>query len=107
FFWQSTMILSYFLDMPLYETSNNIQGDTAYYSLGYSFSTDEGKEAAANQSSDPDYISNQAKVYDELHANPDLHFMTFSNVAAIPVEYEMLRKRFTDQELLDFYCNSQ
>ena len=61
FFWQSTMILSYFLDMPLYETSNNIQGDTAYYSLGYSFSTDEGKEAAANQSSDPDYISNQAK----------------------------------------------
>ena len=107
FFWQSTMILSYFLDMPLYETSNNIQGDTAYYSLGYSYSTDEGKEAAANQSSDPDYISNQAKVYDELHANPDLHFMTFSNVAAIPVEYEMLRKRFTDQELLDFYCNSQ
>ena len=102
FFWQSTMILSYFLDMPLYETSNNIQGDTAYYSLGYSFSTDEGKEAAANQSSDPDYISNQAKVYDELHANPDLHFMTFSNVAAIPVEYEMLRKRFTDQELLEY-----
>ena len=107
FFWQSTMILSYFLDMPLHETSNNIQGDTAYYSLGYSYSTDEGKEAAANQSSDPDYISNQAKVYDELHANPDLHFMTFSNVAAIPVEYETLRKRFTDQELLNFYCNSQ
>lgn len=106
FFWQSTMILSYFLDMPLHETSNNIQGDTAYYSLGYSFSTDEGKEAVANQSSDPDYISNLTKVYDELHANPDLHFITFRD-AAIPVEYEALRERFTDQELLDFYCNSQ
>ena len=106
FFWQSTMILSYFLDMPLDEISGNIQGNTAYYSLGYSFSNDEGKAAAVNESSDPDYISNQAKVYGELHANPDLHFMTFRD-AAIPVEYETLRERFTDQELLDFFCNSE
>ena len=106
FFWQSTMILSYFLDMPLDEISGNIQGNTAYYSLGYSFSNDEGKAAAVNESSDPDYISNQAKVYSELHANPDLHFMTFRD-AAIPVEYETLRERFTDQELLDFFCNSE
>ena len=107
FFWQSTMILSYFLDMPLYEFPWNIPGDTTYYSLAYSFSNEEGKEAARTQSSNPDYISNQAKVYTELHENPDLHFMTFSNVVAIQVEYETLREKFTDQELLDFFCNSE
>ena len=107
FFWQSTMILSYFLDMPLYEFPWNIPGDTTYYSLTYSFSNEEGKEAMRTQGSNPDYISNQAKVYAELHENPDLHFMTFSNMVAISVEYETLRENFTDQELLDFFCDSE
>lgn len=106
FFWQGTLIISYFGDTSKETFYNSIHEDYAYYTLGYSTISEENEEALWNQFSDPDFVNNAANTYSELHENPDIPYMVFNDVA-IPVEFEELRERFNDQQLLDFHCTSE
>ena len=58
-FWQGTNIASYFLDLPTTFSTENIRGDSAYYSLHYWMSSEEDYQYAGNVSENPDYESNR------------------------------------------------
>lgn len=104
FFWQSTMISSYFLDMPTTFASNNLQKDAAYYSLFY-YGNANDINFIDKMSMDPDYIENLDKTYREIHENPENHYMVIRNVD-LKLDYSELSQMFTDEELLDFCANS-
>lgn len=104
FFWQSTIISSYFLDMPTTFASNNLQKDAAYYSLFY-YGNAEDINLIEKMSMDPDYIENLGKTYREIHENPENHYMVIRNVD-LKLDYDELSQVFTDEELLDFCVNS-
>ena len=71
FFWQGTLIASYFADTSTESLSLSVQGDYAYYQLDYAIGSEETASAFASQFTDPNFISNAAKAYGELHEDPD------------------------------------
>ena len=105
FFWISTTISSYFLDIPITFSSNNIRGDSSYYSLFYSVSSEEEMETQMADSKDPNFLTNLGNVYSEVHEDPKCHFMALREESAM-LDYEEISSVFTDEELLDFYVDS-
>ena len=105
-FWQGTNIASYFLDLPTTFSTENIRGDSAYYSLHYWMSSEEDYQYAGNVSENPDYESNQIQVLAELRSNPEYHYMAFDGTQGL-IAYEELEGRFSQQDLLDFYAGSE
>lgn len=105
-FWQGTNIASYFLDLPTSFSTENIRGDSAYYSLHYVMGSEEDYEYAGNVSQNPDYESNQIQVLAELRSNPEYHYMAFDGTQGL-IAYEELESRFSPQEQLDFYLGSE
>ena len=105
FFWISTTISSYFLDIPITYSSNNIRGDSSYYSLFYSASSEEEMETQMADSKDPNFLTNLGNVYSEVHEDPKCHFMALREESAM-LDYEEISSVFTDEELLDFYVDS-
>lgn len=105
-FWMSTMIASYFLNMPVSFSTENIRGESAYYSLFTSIGSDADVEFASNASKKPDYISNQTKVIAELRTNPEYHFMAFRGVQGL-FEFNDLASHLSEQEMLDAYAGSE
>lgn len=106
FFWITTTISSYFLDIPVHYYSNNIRGDSSYYSLFYAASSSDEFNEQMSESSDPNFLSNIGKVYREIHEDPKCHYMVLREEWP-ELDYEELSSVFTDEELLDFYYNSQ
>lgn len=102
FFWQGTLIASYFADTSTESLSLSVQGDYAYYQLDYAIGSEETASAFASQFTDPNFISNAAKAYGELHEDPDLHFITFNGVAAA-VNFDEIRERFTEPEIRELH----
>ena len=105
-FWQGTNIASYFLDLPTTFSTENIRGDSAYYSLHYWMGSEEDYQYAGNVSENPDYESNQIQVLAELRSNPEYHYMAFDGTQGL-IAYEELEGRFSQQDLLDFYAGSE
>ena len=101
FFWQGTMLSSYYLEMPTGGGGlENIPGDYDYYSLSYGISSEEDEEYFDTQDENPDYYGNLVKTFDEIYADPDLHYMAVGHGgAAIQVYYEGLQDRFSEEEL--------
>lgn len=80
FFWQSTIISSYFLEMPAGPGGgfDSAAGDYDYYSVdGINFSNEDEKAFFTNEAADPDFGANMAKAFSEIYGNPDLNFMSF------------------------------
>ena len=102
FFWQGTLIASYFADTSTESLSLSVQGDYAYYQLAYAIGSEETASAFASQFTDPNFISNAAKAYGELHEDPDLHFITFNGVNAA-VNFDEIRERFTEPEIRELH----
>ena len=105
FFWQGTLIASYFADTSTESLSLSVQGDYAYYQLSYSINNEEEEEALWGQHSDPNFVSNAAETYRKVHEDPGLHFMAF-NGASLKVNFDEMQENFSHQELLDFYSYS-
>lgn len=106
FFWMSTVISSYFLDMPTFFYSNNLQENAAYYSLFFMPSDDEEYGEWMNVSRDPEYVSNLDKTYREIQEKLGEHYIAVKN-ADLKLDYEELSQVFSDEELLDFYTSSR
>lgn len=103
FFWQGTMLSTYFLEMRSLDwRADSVPGNYSYYSIGgFSFSSEEDEEYFRSQSSNPDYGLNLANAFDEIYEDPDLHYMAFGpGMMAMPVYYEELLEKFDDKELL-------
>lgn len=80
FFWQTTIISSYFLEMPAGPGGgfDSAAGDYDYYSVdGINFSNEDEKAFFTNEAADPDFGANMAKAFSEIYGNPDLKFMSF------------------------------
>ena len=105
FFWQGTLIASYFADTSTESLSNSVQGDYAYYHLAYSINNEEEEEALWGQSSDPNFVSNAAETYRKVHEDPDLHYMAFGT-SNLFVSFDDMNERFTLQELMNLHTNS-
>ena len=105
FFWQGTLIASYFADTSTQSLSLSVQGDYAYYQLSYSTSNEEDEEALWGQSSDPNFVSNAAETYRKVHEDPDLHYMAFGT-SNLFVSFDDMNERFTLQELMNLHTNS-
>lgn len=106
FFWMSTVISSYFLDMPTTFYSNNLQENAAYYSLFFMPSDDEEYGELMNVPRDPEYVSNLGKTYREIQEELGEHYIAVKN-ADLKLDYEELSQVFSDEELLDFYTSSR
>lgn len=105
FFWQGTLIASYFADTSTQSLSLSVQGDYAYYQLSYSTSNEEDEDALWGQSSDPNFVSNAAETYRKVHEDPDLHYMAFGT-SNLFVSFDDMNERFTLQELMNLHTNS-
>lgn len=105
FFWQGTLIASYFADTSTESLSLSVQGDYAYYHLAYSINNEEEEEALWGQSSDPNFVSNAAETYRKVHEDPDLHYMVFGT-SNLFVSFDDMNERFTLQELMNLHTNS-
>ena len=78
FFWQGTMLSTYFLEMSVDSGGlDSVTGDYAYYSLAVTISNEDDEAYIKTQSSNPDYTGNLAKAIGEIYADPDLHYMAF------------------------------
>lgn len=106
FFWMSTVISSYFLDMPTTLYSNNLQENAVYYSLFYMPSDDEEYKEMGNVHRDPEYVSNLDKAYREIQEELGEHYLAVKNVD-LKLDYGELSRVFTDGELLDFHTTSR
>ena len=93
FFWQGTLIASYFADTSTQSLSLSVQGDYAYYQLSYSTSNEEDEDALWGQSSDPNFVSNAAETYRKVHEDPDLHYMAFGT-SNLFVSFDDMNERF-------------
>ena len=105
FFWQGTLIASYFADTSTESLSLSVQGDYAYYHLAYSINNEEEEEALWGQSSDPNFVSNAAETYRKVHEDPDLHYMAFGT-SNLFVSFDDMNERFTLRELMNLHTNS-
>lgn len=106
FFWMSTVISSYFLDMPTTFYSNNLQENAVYYSLFYMPADDEEYEEWGKVRRDPEYLSNLDKTYREIQEELGEHYIAVKN-AVLQLDYGELSHVFSDEELLDFHISSR
>ena len=106
FFWMSTVISSYFLDMPTTFYSNNLQENAAYYSLFYMPADDAEYGEWVKIRSDPEYLSNLDKTYREIQEELGEHYIAVKD-ATLQLDYGELSQMFSDEELLDFHTSSR
>lgn len=106
FFWMSTVISSYFLDMPTTFYSHNLQENAAYYSLFYLPADDKEYEEMGSVHRDPEYVSNLDKTYREIREELGEHYIAVKNVD-LKLDYGELSQVFSDGELLDFHTTSR
>lgn len=102
FFWQGTMLSTYFLEMSVDSGGlDSVPGDYAYYSLSVSIANEDDEAYIRTQSSNPDYTGNLAKAIDEIYADTDLHYMAFGyGGVTLPVYYDDIQDRFQGSEQL-------
>ena len=102
FFWQGTMLSTYFLEMSVDSGGlDSVPGDYAYYSLAVTISNEDDEAYIKTQSSNPDYTGNLAKAIGEIYADPDLHYMAFGyGGVTLPVYYDDIQDRLQGSEQL-------
>ena len=105
FFWISATISGYYLDIAPTFNSNNFREDAAYYSMFYMPADEEEYGEMANASGDPEYVANLDNAYRELQEELGEHYIAI-RYADLKLDYEELRRAFSEEELLDFCASS-
>ena len=102
FFWQGTIISSYFLEMPAGPGGgfDSASGDYDYYSVdGINFINEDEEAFFRNEAADPDFGANLAKAFSEIYGNPDLNFMAFGyGGMSVQIYCDSLPDTFDSQE---------
>ena len=105
FFWQGTVISTYFADITSSSAPGRQKnGEYCYYSLENIYST--GDDASRMyQDQDPAAVENMDRTYREIHEELGDRYFSYNEIS-MQRDYEELSRRFTDEELLDFYAGS-
>lgn len=105
FFWQGTVISTYFADITSSSAPGRQKnGEYCYYSLENIYST--GDDASRMyQDQDPTAVENMDRTYREIHEELGDRYFSYNEIS-MQRDYEELSRRFTDEELLDFYAGS-
>ena len=102
--WLLTLVISYYLDMPVMQGVENIKGDYAYYTPIYAVADNEN-EGFDNQLSDYEYIDKARRTLNDIQNSSEYIYMSIGE-ATISADYDFMNERLDQDNILDFMGGS-